>query len=178
MNRWMAAIVTTAFCAGAIPAADVVVDLDGLKSKAPAAWKEQKSTSSMRKAQFKIDRAEGDSEDAEVIVFYFGKGQGGGVEENLKRWKGQFKAPAGDQAKTEKFKVGDVQVTYLDIQGVFLSKNPPFDPNAKTIEKPNFRALNAVFASANGPYFIRLAGPDKTVSAQKKAFDDWLKNFK
>ena len=28
--------------------------------------------------------------DAETVVFYFGPGQGGGVESNIARWAGQF----------------------------------------------------------------------------------------
>src|SRR5262245_9338067 len=71
------------------------VELDGLKSTAPTAWKKQESTSSMRVAQFKITKSEGDPEDTEMIVFFFGKGGGGDVEGNMKRWKGLFKdAPA------------------------------------------------------------------------------------
>lgn len=156
---------------------DVIVELDGMKSKAPAAWKPQKTSSGMRKYSFKIEKAAGEPEDTEVVVFFFGKGGGGGVEENLKRWKGMFKDPAGDKAKTDKFKVGEVQVTTLDISGTYLFK-PPADPNAKAVEKPDFRALHAIYASPNGPFFINLRGPAKTVEAQKKAFEGWLKAFK
>lgn len=176
MSRWLT--LTALLTVSVWPTFAADVELDGLKSKTPASWKEAKVNSSMRRAQFVVDKEPGDSENGEIVVFFFGKGQGGGVEENLKRWKSQFKEPAGEKAKVETFKVGNVQVTYLDLQGTFLSKVPPFDPNAKTVEKPNYRALNAVFASPNGPYFIRFSGPNKTVEAHKKEFDDWLKNFK
>lgn len=155
-----------------------IVELDGLKSAAPAAWKKQETNSSMRAFQFKVPKVEGDSEDAEVIVFFFGKGQGGSVDDNIKRWKGQFKDAPADKIKQEKFEVGKVPVTYLDIQGNYQARIPPADPNGKLIEKKDFRAINAIFGSPNGPYYIRILGPNKTVTAQKKAFDEWLKNFK
>ena len=33
--------------------------------------------------------------DAEIVVFYFGRGQGGGVQENIDRWANQFRGPEG-----------------------------------------------------------------------------------
>src|SRR5262249_27368179 len=99
-----------------------------------------------------------------------------------KRWQGMFEAPEGkkidDVSKVEKMKVGDVDVTYLDVQGIYLYKFPPFDPNAKVQRKPDYRRLGVVFASKNGPYFITLTGPAKTVAEHKKGFDEWLKGFK
>src|SRR3989442_361268 len=83
-----------------------VVELDGLRSRAPAAWKEERSTSNMRHAQFRAPKADGDKDDAEFVIFYFGPGGGGSNEENIKRWKGQFVPPDGkkidDVTKVEK----------------------------------------------------------------------------
>src|SRR5437588_222102 len=64
-----------------------VVTLDGLKSRTPANWKMQPAKSKMRAYQFDVPRIEDDKKDAEVIVFFFGTGSGGSVEDNLKRWK-------------------------------------------------------------------------------------------
>ncbi len=177
LRRVLTGLLMIGIAGPAFAADDVIVELDGMNSKAPAAWKPQKSSSAMRKYHFKIDKAAGEAEDSEVIVFFFGKGQGGSLEENLKRWKGMFKEPAGEKAKIDKFKVGDMQVTTLDVSGTFLFK-PPADPNAKAVEKPDFRAINVIFPSPNGPYYMNLRGPTKTVEAQKKPFEDWLKAFK
>ena len=70
-----------------------------------------------------------------------------------------------------------MQVTMMDIAGTYVAKMPG-DPNDKGVEKPNFRAQNVFFASPNGPYFFNLRGPAKTVEAQKKPFEDWVKAFK
>jgi hypothetical protein len=159
-----------------------VVTIDGLRSPAPADWKEQGTTSQMRAYQFKIPAAKGDERDAELVIFFFGPGGGGSVADNLKRWKGFFIPPEDkkidDVAKVEKLKVSDVDVVYLDVEGTYRYKERPFDPNAKEELRPDWRMLGVIFASKKGPYYFRLVGPAKTVAAHKKDFDDWLKAFK
>ena len=63
----------------------------GVKWKAPAAWKNQ-GDRPMRAATYTTG---GDAEPGEVAVFYFGPGQGGGVQANIDRWIGQFPAKTG-----------------------------------------------------------------------------------
>ncbi len=159
-----------------------LVKIDGLESRAPADWQEEKPTNSTRLKQFRLSPIGDDKDNAEVVIFYFGVGQGGSAEENVKRWKGFFVPPEGkkieDVAKVQKMKVGDVPVTYLDIHGTYSSRFPPFDPRAKTALHPNYRMLGVVFESKKGPYFIRMVGPADTVAQYKKGFDEWLKGFK
>jgi hypothetical protein len=159
-----------------------VVTLDDLKSSVPAEWEKQKPSNNLRQYQFRVPKAGGDPKAAEVVVFFFGKGSGGGVKANLERWKGNFRAPKDktidEVAKVQEFKVGSVPVTYLDISGTYLSKFPPFAPNPKITPLPNYRMLGVIFASENGPYFITLIGPAQTVTQHKQGFDDWVKGFK
>jgi len=159
-----------------------VVKLDGLQSRTPADWVEEKPSSNLRKYQFKIPRAKDDKTDAELMIFFFGAGQGGSAAENVKRWKGFFIPPQGknidDVAKVTQMKVGGAAVTYLDVQGTYKFKERPFDPSSKEELRPDSRMLGVVFESQGGPYFIRLVGPAKTVAQHKAAFDDWLKAFK
>ena len=70
----------------------------------------------------------------------------------------------GTVAKVEKMKVGDVPVTYLNIYGTYSFRFPPFDPNAKTTLRPNYRMIGVVLETKKGPYFIHgraggLGGP-------------------
>jgi hypothetical protein len=152
-----------------------VVTLSSLKSTTPANWKSQEPANKFRAYQFKVD-------DAELVIFYFGEGSGGSPADNIKRWNDMFVPPEGktidDVSKVEKLKVGPAELTYLDVHGTYLSKNPPFDPKAKVERKANYRRLGVYFACEGGPYFIHLTGPAKTVEQNKKAFDEWLKNFK
>jgi hypothetical protein len=159
-----------------------IVELDGLKSKVPATWIAQKPAGNLRHAQYRVPHADMDSEDAELVVFYFNKGGGGTVDENVKRWKNNF-SPGNDkeakpESKLDTFKVGDVKVTLLDISGVYLANSAPNNPNAKIERKSNYRMFAVIFESPNGPYFIRMTGPQRTMAQQKQGFDDWLKNFK
>ena len=63
------------YCLAAAGAsAGVTVDLGGLKSTTPASWKEVTVGSPMRLKQFSLPGKDGD---AELVVFFFGQGQGG-----------------------------------------------------------------------------------------------------
>jgi hypothetical protein len=153
-----------------------VVEIDGLKSKAPDHWKAGKPTSEMQRAVLTIPKVEGDPENATLTIYFFGPGGGGGVDANIKRWKEMFKAPAGEKAKVENIKAGDVEITMVDVQGTHLFKARPID--TKVTEKPDFRMVGVVFASKNGPYYMRFVGPAKTMEKNMDAFREWLKNFK
>lgn len=160
------------------------VEWGALKSATPAGWKEEKPTSSMRLAQFKLPKADGDPADAELALFLL-KG-GGGVEANLDRQVKKFEMPAGkkteDCVKTEKIKVGGNEGVYQDVTGTYLSKFPPFDPNAKVTKLADYRQLYVIFEIAGGAnagtYSVTLLGPTKTVEKHKKAFEEWVKAFK
>jgi hypothetical protein len=155
------------------------VELDGLRSRAPAEWKEERPSNRMRLTQFRLPKQKGDEQDAELVIF---KGLGGSAKDNVERWKGQFQPPEGkkidDVAKVKEMKVAGAAVTYLDVQGTYLFKFPPFDPNAKVQKRPNYRMLAAQFDGERNIYHIKLTGPARTVEHYKAGFDKWLENFK
>jgi hypothetical protein len=161
------------------------VTIDGLTSVAPAEWKEEEPpeiSRRMRYKQFRLPKVEGDKQDTELIIFFFGTGAGGSAAENVKRWKDFFIPPKGkkidDVAKVEKMKVGDVPVTYLDVEGTYKYKAAPFVPDSRAELRPDYRMVGVVFESKKGPYYFRLVGPAKTVAHYKKGFDQFLKGFK
>lgn len=178
MKRFAILSLVAAFCVGSANAADF--ELAGMKSKVPEGWKEENPTSSMRMAQFKLPKADGDKEDAELALFYF-KGGSGSVEANLKRQLAKFKPADGKEEpvnKTEKTKIGKIDATLQDVKGVFLSKFPPFAPNAKITEKADWRQLYLIFTTDSGDYYMTLLGPAKTVEKHEKAFKEWIGTFK
>ncbi len=161
------------------------VELAGLKSTTPGDWREEPLPSgSMRMMQFKLPKAEGDPEEAELALFNLPGA--GGIQANLERQEKKFELPAGKKAedviKTEKIKVGAIEAVYQDIQGTYLKKFPPNDPNAKITKVADYRQLYVIFESKQGEvtrlYSMYLIGPAKSVEKNKKAFDEWLKNFK
>lgn len=155
-------------------------EIDGLKSRVPEAWKEKAVTGSMRVHHYVIPKAAGDENDAELIVFFFGKGGGGGVQANVTRWKSLVTPPEGktidDVTKVDEFKVGDVKATVADIHGTYIQKARPMDETGE--KRPNYRLIGVILETPNGPYYVRFVGPAKTIEANKKGFDDWLKGFK
>jgi hypothetical protein len=162
-----------------VAAAGTPVTIDGLTSTAPASWKEQ-PPKPMRFKQFTVPHAAGDQHDGEVVIFFFGPGQGGDATANLNRWKAMFVPPEGkkidDVSKIETIKVNGIEVTILDVHGSYKWKPSMMSPEEEL--RPNHRMLSVIFASPQGPYFIRFVGPEKTVEKNKKDFDKWLRGFK
>lgn len=147
----------------------------GLTFTAPPAWKSSPSASAMRVAQFTLRHAAGDTDDAELVVYYFG-GSGGTVEANITRWVGQMQQPdpkaSSAVAKRETRTVNGLHATFVDVSGTYVAET---QPGATThYNKPNFRLRAAVLQTPNGPYFIKLTGPAKTVAANEKAWDEFV----
>ena len=147
--------------------------------KVPEGWTAEKPTSEMRVAQYKLPKAAGDSEDALLVVFYFGPGQGGTTQANIDRWVNQVKQPDGsdskDQAKTEAMTVNGLQVTTLDVKGTY-SGGMSQDSAPKDTHSI-YRLRGAVIETPKGSYFVKLTGPEKTVGHWDQAFKDYIKSF-
>ena len=81
------------------------------------------------------------------------------------------------EEKKDKLKVGTVEATYLDLTGTFKKKESPMAEKFTPVAGQ--RLLYVVFDSKEGDsFYLRLLGPEKTVDKNKKAFEEWLKNFK
>ena len=69
----------------------------GVRWTPPPTWKAEEPRP-MRAATYSIPLAAGDQGVAECVVNFFGQGQGGGVEANIERWRGQVRGPDGSPA--------------------------------------------------------------------------------
>ena len=149
-----------------------------LRLKAPAGWVSERPSSSMRVSQYQLPAAEGDSEAASLVVYYFGAGQGGSVDANLERWIGQMQSsdgrPSKEKAKTETTTVNGLKVTLLDVSGAYTGGDMGGGGSAQT--KPNFRMRAGVIETPKGAYFIKLVGPEKTVGRWDQEFQDFVKS--
>ena len=133
----------------------------------PANWKQSPASNNLRTAQFALPAVDGDKDDAELVVYFFG-GAGGGVNANLERWSGQFQ-PGGKKQKIYKGQSKQGEYYLLDITGVY---NKPIGPpiNRQTNPTPGYQMLAVVLmVKDKGNYFLKLTGPQKTVSAASKA---------
>lgn len=163
--RLLLSIVTVLTLTGAARAESA----GGLQWTAPTAWKSQPQRP-MRAATYAVPAAAGDKEDGEVAVFYFGPGQGGGVEANLQRWVAQFETTAKPQ--TAKKTMNGLPVTTIDLPGTYLASAGPMSPTKTS--KPGYRLLGAIVEGPQGGVFFKFTGPAKTVAAGQAAFDKML----
>jgi len=151
---------------------------EGISWQAPAGWVKEVPTSAMRKAQYALPQADGDTENASVVVFFF-QGQGGSVEANIQRWYSQIMQPDGsqtqDKATRHQQTVNGLTQTVVDVTGTYLFRARPMAGEAT--QKPGFRMIAAVVESDSGPWFVKLVGPKKTVAKWEDSFGDFLKSF-
>ncbi len=151
----------------------------GLTWTAPKEWEAQ-GAKAMRVATYRIPAAKGDAEPGELAIFYFGQGQGGGVDANVKRWVGQFQKPDGapiaeKEAKTKKDTINGLPVTTVDVKGTYAGGGPMMGPSTP---KPGYRLLGAIVEGPEGAIFFKLTGPEKTVAAADKSFRKMLDSVK
>jgi hypothetical protein len=150
----------------------------GLQWTAPTEWKTQ-GERPMRVVTYSIPAAKGDAEGAELAVFYFGEGQGGGVDANVKRWVAQFQKPDGSSvekdAKTKHEKFGGFPVTTVDVKGTYAGGGPMMGPSTP---KTGYRLLGAIVEGPQGAIFFKLTGPEKTVASAEKPFRKMLESIK
>jgi hypothetical protein len=150
-----------------------------LHFKAPDGWVTEKPSSSMRVGQYKLPKAEGDNEDASLVLYYFGATQGGTAQANIDRWIAQMQQPDGspskDKAKTEAMTVNGLKVTSVDVTGTYTAE---MAPGSKTFHNDaNYRLRAAVIETPKGNYFVKLAGPAKTVARWEQSYNDYLKSL-
>jgi hypothetical protein len=150
-----------------------------LHYKAPDGWVAGQPTSKMRVAQFKLPKADGDNEDGELVLYYFGANQGGTAEANIDRWISQLQQADGssskDKAKTESLTVNGLKITTVDVAGRYTAEMAP--GSGKFYDNANYRLRAAVIETAKGNYFVKLVGPAKTVGRWEQSFTDYVKSF-
>jgi len=135
----------------------------------PAEWLTKQPRTRIVEHEFEIKAAEGDEAAGRATVM----AAGGSLEDNVKRWYGQFSQPDGsnteERAKTKKTTVAGQEVHIVDVAGTYDDR-PPFAAS-KGVQRPNYRMLAAIIQTKKaGNYFIKFYGPAKTVTDNEAAF--------
>ena len=133
-----------------------------LEWHAPARWQLVPNASTMRLATYRVPRAPGDTDDAELSITQ----AGGSVAANADRWLGQFDAASRRGATRTVRNVGTLEVTSVWVQGTF-SAGMGMDSSSK----PGWALLGAIVATPDAPHFFKLTGPVKSVAAARAEFD-------
>lgn len=159
------------------------VSLPDVVGSAPSTWtatQPNEMQARFRLAQFRLPKAAGDPANPELIVFHFGPGGGGGVQANLARWREMFEGNMAGKGTVQTTTRGGLKITSLDLSGTYKDRPSPMAPTYTS--RPNYRMLAAAVETTRpggqGPYWIRLVGPAKSIAAQKGAWEAFLKSLK
>lgn len=135
----------------------------------PSGWSVAPNPSTMRKATYKIAKAKGDPEDAEMSVSQ----AGGAIDANTDRWSHQFKdAPT---PKTDARTVGGLRVTIVEIKGTWNGSGMP--GAAAAPPKDHYMMLSAI-VETDPAHFFKMVGPEKTVTAARADFEKMIASFR
>lgn len=138
----------------------------------PEKWTWVETTSSMRKAQLKVESTDGKAT-GETVFFHFGAGDGGDAQANVRRWLGQF-TEQGDKldSKVEEKTVRGRKVTFVRAVGTYQSGMPggPKSP------MPDHMLLGAILESAGGSVFVRFTAPKDLGTANAAEFQKLIES--
>ena len=168
-----AALIATAVAAisAPAPAQSAPLTLLGYNVIPPAAWTARATTSSMRLAQFTAgsDAGSDAASSAEVVVYFFGAGQGGGIDANLDRWRDQFSsadsAPVNE--KVTRDSSGAFPVTFAEYHGTYRRG---IGMGSEDSARAGQALVAAIVETPKGTLFIQLFGPDAKVAAERERF--------
>ena len=137
---------------------------------APEGWEATTPSNEMRFAEY---RMVGDGGEAEVSVFFFGPGGGGGVEQNLERWSAQFSD--GEQAQRREREVDGMTVHTVDVSGTYENDMAMGGGGGPQEQQ---RLLGAIAEASAGLFFFRLLGDAEVVREQEEAFEQFVESMR
>ena len=123
----------------------------------------------MRKASYEVPRANGDGEDGELAVFYFGPGQGGSIDANVDRWVKQFSDISPNDVKRADREANGLRQHTVEIErGTFDAGQMAMGGNKGP--RKDYALEGAIVETPGGAYFFKMTGPSKTVLAARGPF--------
>lgn len=147
-----------------------------LESRLPAAWVEEQPSSSMRLAQYRIPAGDA-AGDANLVLYFFGQGQGGTPQANIARWQSQFSKPGGGSVEpiVETLQVGGMPVTVAEFRGDYARGvgTGPVGP-----AEPDQILLASIVESPGGNVYVQLYGPAASVSKQRAAYMGFIQGIR
>lgn len=165
----------TATPSGAPAAATTEIKLGtlGYRGAVPSRWRTVAPETTKRLVQFHItDTAAAGAPAApaaEVIVFYFGAGEGGTAQANIERWRGQFIGTNHTPVTpaVERFNSNGMDITTAELHGTYargVGVGPIGTP------RPDQTLLAAVIESPQGNLILQLFGDSATVARERDGF--------
>lgn len=138
-----------------------------VKVSVPAKWIVEEPASRMRAAQLAIPPVEGERRGAELVVFHFGLGQGGGARDNIDRWIGQVELNSGTEPVIYSQETDGLRVTEVLAEGTLKPSTMGTGP---TEPQPDSGLHGLVIEGGPlGTLFVKITGGAGTVRAVEPA---------
>jgi len=130
----------------------------GFKFMVPADWQEQPPKSQFVLGEFALT---GEGGPARLTL----SSAGGGLEANVERWQGQFsRGPNDPEPRQSEITFDGQKGTLVELSGTYTDMFSGGNPNK------NWRMLGAAIPIGPTNFFVKLTGPQITVTAQREAF--------
>ena len=146
----------------------------GYSTTVPAMWVAHPAASTMRLAEYTVGPSTAPG--AQVVVYFFGQGQGGAVAPNMARWKSQFSNPDGSPVEeiVTRDSSGAFPITFAEYQGTYArGVGAGNTANAQ----PNQTLVAGIAETPRGTLFIQLFGPSADVAAARKDFVGFVRGL-
>jgi hypothetical protein len=153
--------------AAAAPTPEAALDAAGIRWRVPAGWRIGDARA-MRLATYFVGGSD-PQHTGECAVFHFGPGMGGGVDENIDRWVGQFEATPGSARR--QLHVHGLDVARVEIAGTFLAPGADMQSQAQL---RSWKLLGAIVEGPQGSVFFKLTGPAGVIDRAAPDFDALL----
>lgn len=155
--------------AGPMPTAGGTLTIADVRFTPSKTWRFTHPSSAMRQAQYEIP---GEAGPGEAVVYFFGTGQGGDVEQNAQRWLDQFTPEAGaapESKARETREVNGIKLTLVRTRGTY---NSGMAMGGASEAHPGWALVGLILESPGGPVFMKITGPAATIAAASAAIDE------
>jgi hypothetical protein len=168
-------VAATAIIPSAVSAQSATVTLLGYRAEVPSGWTSRAPSSAMRLAEYVLPATADGS--AEVVVFFFGPSQGGNVDANLARWKGQFSNPGGAPVTqiVTRDSSGAFPLTFAEYRGTYRRGIGAGSPDSV---RTGQELIAGIAETPRGTLFIQMFGPDARVAAEHDTFLRFVKSLR
>jgi len=153
------------------PADPSRAEFAGLRGPIPTTWKWEPPRHHFRAAQWVVPGRDG-GEPAELVVTTFPEASGNTIQNNIDRWKQQFRSTQGGppQPVVESKVVNGLSITLVDLEGEYLGMGGGF-------HKADYRMIVSIVETIDRSVFIKLLGPSTTVTANRSGYMTLIDNL-
>lgn len=135
------------------------VTAGGLSWTAPEGWEIRQPTSRMRAAELAVGRTS-------CAFFHFPRG-GGGVQENIDRWAGQFRDESGrtPEPRVSRLTINGRAVHHVELSGTFTDAM-----SGITTPQRDWAMRGAIIEGPDGSVMLKWVGPREDIESRVRAW--------